>query len=104
MPIALLPQSLWGLVIGVVALDYGLQSVHVSNQSLIYRVRPEAQSRLTAAYMLFYSIGSAGGAIASTAVYARAGWTGVCVLGAFISLSALAFWAATRTYSTKELA
>lgn len=100
LPIALLPHSLWGLVIGIVALDYGLQSVHVSNQSLIYRVRPEAQSRLTAAYMLLYSIGSASGAIASTVVYARAGWTGVCVLGALISLSAFVFWTATR----KELA
>jgi len=31
-------------------------------QSLVYRVRPEAQSRLTAGYMVFYSIGSAVGA------------------------------------------
>jgi predicted MFS family arabinose efflux permease len=96
LPIALLPQSLWGLVIGVVAIDYGLQSVHVSNQSLIYRVRPEAQSRLTAAYMLCYSLGSASGAIASTVVYARAGWTGVCVLGALLSLAALVFWTSTK--------
>jgi predicted MFS family arabinose efflux permease len=95
-PISLLPHSLWGLVVGVVALDFGLQSVHVANQSLIYRVRPEAQSRLTAGYMLFYSIGSATGAIASTVVYASAGWTGVCVLGATVTLAALLFWTVTR--------
>jgi predicted MFS family arabinose efflux permease len=95
-PIALLPQSLWGLIVGVIALDFGLQSVHVANQSLIYRVRPEAQSRLTAGYMLFYSIGSATGAIASTVVYASAGWVGVCVLGAAVTLIALLFWAFTQ--------
>jgi predicted MFS family arabinose efflux permease len=102
LPLALLPHSLWGLVIGVLTIDFGLQSVHVSNQSLIYRTRPEAQSRLTAGYMLFYSAGSAIGAISSTIVYAHAGWTGVRVLGAAISAAALLFWAVTRNQSPKE--
>jgi predicted MFS family arabinose efflux permease len=96
LPIALLSYSLLGLIIGVVAIDFGLQSVHVANQSLIYRVRPEAQSRLTAGYMVCYSIGCATGSIASTFVYARAGWIGVCLVGATISAIALAFWALTR--------
>jgi predicted MFS family arabinose efflux permease len=94
-PISLLPHSLWGLVIGLVAVDFGLQSVHVANQSLIYRTRPEAQSRLTAGYMVFYSIGSALGAITSTVVYAHAGWGGVCLLGAAVSLTAVVFWIVT---------
>jgi predicted MFS family arabinose efflux permease len=96
LPIALLPNSLWGLIVGVVTIDFGLQSVHVANQSLIYRVRPEARSRLTAGYMIFYSIGCAIGSIVSTLVYARAGWTGVCLLGAAISAIAFVFWALTR--------
>ena len=57
--------------------------------------RPEAQSRLTAGYMVFYSIGSALGSSGSTLVYAQAGWTGVSLLGAAIAAIALAFWAAT---------
>jgi len=93
---ALLLHSLWGLIVGVLAIDFGLQAVHVSNQTLIYRVRPEAQSRLAAAYMLFYSIGCALGAIASTLVFDRSGWTGVCALGGAISAAALAWWALTR--------
>ena len=92
---ALLPHTLWGLIAGVLLIDFGLQAVHVSNQSLIYRVRPEAQSRLTAAYMVCYSIGCALGAIASTAVYDRAGWLGVCVLGASVNGVALLAWART---------
>lgn len=98
LPIALLPESLWGLVIGVIMLDFGLQAVHVSNQSLVYRVRPAAQSRLTAGYMVFYSIGSAVGAITSTVVYTHFGWLGVSVSGAMISLTALVFWALTRSH------
>jgi predicted MFS family arabinose efflux permease len=96
LPIVLLSYSVWGLVIGVLTIDYGLHSVHVSNQSLIYRVRPDAQSRLTAAYMLCYSIGSASGSITSTLVYAEFGWNGVCLVGATISAIALIFWAFTR--------
>ena len=93
---ALLPHSLWGLIVGVLVLDFGLQAVHVSNQSLIYRVRPEAQSRLAAAYMVFYSIGCALGSIASTWVYDRAGWAGVCTFGAALSAAALLWWLTAR--------
>ncbi|MDQ0013399.1 putative MFS family arabinose efflux permease [Variovorax boronicumulans] len=100
--IALLPWSIWAMVIGVVTIDFGLQSVHVSNQSLIYRVRPEAQSRLTAGYMIFYSIGSATGSIASTMLYAHGGWNSVCVAGAITSGVALAFWAATRHLTPQD--
>ncbi|WP_050996433.1 MFS transporter [Chelatococcus sp. GW1] len=95
LPIALLPYSILWLVLGVIVLDFGLQAVHVTNQGLIYRVRPEAQSRLTAAYMVFYSIGSALGSSSSTAIYAYAGWTGVCLLGAGIAAVALLLWAFT---------
>lgn len=96
LPISLLSHSLWGLVVGVVAIDFGLQSVHVANQNLIYRVRPEAQSRLTAGYMVCYSIGSASGSIVSTLIYAQTGWNGVCLGGGAISAIALVFWALTR--------
>ncbi len=95
LPIGLLPQSILFLIAGVLILDFGLQAVHVTNQAMIYRVRPEAQSRLTAGYMVFYSIGSALGSSSSTLVYAQAGWTGVSLLGAGIAAVALVFWAAT---------
>jgi predicted MFS family arabinose efflux permease len=84
------PQSLWALAIGAIALDLAVQAVHVSNQSRIYELRPEAGSRLIGGYMVFYSIGSGLGAIASTALYSRAGWVGVCVLGSAFSLGAVA--------------
>jgi predicted MFS family arabinose efflux permease len=96
LPIGLLHRSLLLLVFGILLLDMAVQAVHVTNQSLIFNVRPEARSRLTAGYMIFYSIGSASGSIASTAVYSYFGWTGVCTLGASVSALALLFWACTR--------
>ncbi|MEV8326288.1 MFS transporter [Kitasatospora sp. NPDC056731] len=95
-PAALLPHSVWWLVLAMVVIDYGLQSVHVVNQHLLYQVRPEAQSRLTAGYMLLYSAGCAAGAIGSTVVYEHWGWTAVCLLGAATSLAALLYWLARK--------
>lgn len=67
----------------------------MTNQSLIFRSRPEAHSRLVGLYMLFYAVGSGLGAIGTTVTYAHAGWRGVCLLGAAVSLLALLLWAMT---------
>jgi predicted MFS family arabinose efflux permease len=99
LPLALIEKSLAGVAVGLVLVDLAVQAVHVTNQSLIYAARPEARSRLAAAYMVFYSAGIAGGSIASTATYAAAGWTAVCALGGAISLTALAVWVATTPHS-----
>ncbi|MFT4191028.1 MAG: MFS transporter [Comamonas sp.] len=93
--LSLMAWSLWALVIGIVLLDLGGQALHVTNQSLIFRSRPEAHSRLVGLYMLFYAVGSGLGAIGATVTYAHAGWQGVCLLGAAVSLLALLFWAIT---------
>jgi len=95
-PLSFMAYSLWALVIGIVLLDLGGQALHVTNQSMIFRTRPEAHSRLVGLYMLFYAIGSGLGAISTTATYAYAGWLGVCALGAGVSLLALLFWWMTR--------
>lgn len=95
-PLSLMDYSLWALVIGIVLLDLGGQALHVTNQSMIFRTRPEAHSRLVGLYMLFYAVGSGLGAISTTATYAYAGWFGVCALGASVSLLALVFWWMTR--------
>ncbi|PEK11900.1 MFS transporter [Bacillus toyonensis] len=94
--ISYMEQSLIALVIGIVLLDLAVQAIHVTNQTVILPLHTEARSRLTAGYMVFYSIGSAGGSIASTQIYAHFGWGGVSLLGASVSAFALLFWAMTR--------
>ncbi|QWG45788.1 MFS transporter [Bacillus mycoides] len=94
--ISYIEQSLIALVIGIVLLDLAVQAIHVTNQAMILPLHTEARSRLTAGYMVFYSIGSAGGSIASTQIYVHFGWGGVSLLGASVSALALLFWAMTR--------
>lgn len=96
LPISYTEQSLFALVIGIILLDLAVQAVHVTNQSMIFVLRPQARSRMVAGYMIFYSIGSAAGSIASTHIYAQYGWHGVCVLGASVSAVALIFWVMTK--------
>ncbi len=96
LPLALTRQSLWALAVGAVLLDFAVQAVHVTNQSLIYAVHPDAGSRIIGGYMVFYSAGSALGALGSSTAYAAAGWTGVSALGAAFSCAALLLWATTR--------
>jgi len=94
-PLSMPGHSLGALVIGIVLLDVGGQALHVTNQSLIFRSSAQSHSRLVSLYMLFYAVGSGLGAIGTTATYALAGWHGVCILGAAVSMLALVFWAVT---------
>ncbi|GAB2630758.1 MFS transporter [Streptomyces capparidis] len=96
LPLAFTRSSLWALVAGVILLDLAVQAVHVTNQTLIHALHPDAGSRLIGGYMVFYSIGSATGALAATSLYAAAGWGAVCALGAALSCLGLALWAAAR--------
>ncbi|UVV74598.1 MFS transporter [Pantoea agglomerans] len=96
LPIAALHTSLLLLIFGVILLDFAVQTVHVINQSLIVAARPEAASRLVGAYMCFYSLGSALGAIAATQLYTHWGWQAVCYAGAAVSASAFLCWSGVR--------
>ncbi|MGK5673250.1 MFS transporter [Micromonospora sp. URMC 106] len=90
------PHSLPLLVIGVVALDFAVQAVHVTSQQLVTAGRPEAASRTIGAYMVFYSLGSALGAVSTTWAYSAAGWALTSLLGAAYGVAALIVWAISR--------
>jgi len=82
------------LVAGILLLDVGTQGLHITNQGAIYRLRAEARSRLTAAYMAMYFAGGAAGSALSAELYAAHGWDGVTVAGAGFAAAALVVWLA----------
>ncbi|MDI9767787.1 MFS transporter [Pantoea dispersa] len=96
LPIAFAQASLFLLVIGVIMLDFAVQTVHVINQSMLIAGKPAITSRLIGAYMCFYAAGSALGAITATQLYAHWGWYAVCGGGALVSACALILWYGTR--------
>ncbi len=76
------------LIVGIILLDVGVQGLQVTNQSLIYRLAPQARSRINSAYMVCYFVGGAVGSIIGSLAYEHMKWSGVCVLGAIIGLVA----------------
>ena len=63
-----------------------MQAVHVTNQSVMYRIMPDARNRLTAGYMTSYFIGGALGSLLSASAYQHAGWYGVAAAGGVLCL------------------
>jgi predicted MFS family arabinose efflux permease len=90
------------VVIGILLLDAGVQGTHITNQSEIYRLKPEARSRLTTAYMTSYFSGGAVGSATSAAIYSSHGWVGVCVLGLIYAAAAVVFWAIEQINSRRS--
>ncbi|BCG08322.1 MFS transporter [Buttiauxella agrestis] len=90
--IAMGQYSIIALIIGILVLDLTVQGVHITNQTVIYRMMPDARNRLTAGYMTSYFIGGAAGSIISASAYQHAGWKGVCAAGAIIALLNLVVW------------
>ena len=76
-----------GLVVGVLLLDVGVQAAHISNQTLVFSLVPEARSRLNTVYMTGYFTGGSLGSIAGGIAWTHFGWPGVCLVGgAFVAL------------------
>jgi predicted MFS family arabinose efflux permease len=91
--IAQTPNSLLLLAFGLLVLDFAGQAVHVINQHLIVESDPAATTRLIGGYMVYYSIGTGGGALVATVAYARGGWTQASMVGAGLAAAALTVWA-----------
>jgi predicted MFS family arabinose efflux permease len=90
---ALFGFALWGLILGVILLDFGVQSAHVSNQTRLYGLLPEARSRLNTVYMVCYFIGGSIGSALGAWGWSLAGWRGVCAAGLTLSGLALVVYA-----------
>ncbi len=86
-----------GMAAGVILLDLGVQSAHISNQSRIYAIRPEARSRMNTAYMVTYFVGGAVGSSVGAWSWGRGGWGGVCLVGAGMTVAGLLAFVVTSS-------
>jgi predicted MFS family arabinose efflux permease len=83
-------SALAALIVGIVVLDIGTQGMQITNQAIIYGLRPDARSRINSAYMVCYFIGGAAGSLTAGVVYGSHRWAGVCILGAGFGALSLA--------------
>ncbi|MFE5645004.1 MFS transporter [Rhodococcus sp. NPDC056516] len=94
-------HSLVLLAIGVIALDFAVQAVHVTSQNLIVAHAPESAGRIIGSYMVFYSLGSAIGAISTTMVFHAAGWGASSAVGGGYAAAALIVWIVDLTRTSR---
>jgi hypothetical protein len=85
-------ESIAALIAGLVLLDLGLQGQHITNQSILYALRPEARSRLTTLYMTGnFAVGAVASATSGLA-WSAGGWDAVCLLGGGLALAGCLVW------------
>ncbi|GAB3368113.1 MFS transporter [Arachidicoccus ginsenosidivorans] len=82
-------KSMVGLIIGAFLLDWGVQSVHITNQAIIFQGNPTARNRINTVYMVWYFIGGSLGTLVGGAIWFYTGWLGTALSGVILSLMML---------------
>lgn len=68
------------LIVGVLLMDLGVQSVQVAAQSEVMALVPDARSRVNTLYMVARFIGGAAGSAAGAIAWSVRGWSGACAV------------------------
>ena len=99
--LGLLPTSLVGLSLGLVAVDLGVQGSFVANQARIYGLDPAARSRMSGQLFFTAYLGAALCSVAISVFWSQWQWPGTCVFALVLASIALllersTWWPSTR--------
>ncbi len=87
-------------VVGIILLDIGQQAIHVTNQTRIYALIPEARNRLNTVFMSVSFIGASVGSAVGLWLWDKGQWSLFCLgLASVITLNILIYF----TYRKKGL-
>ncbi|HJY12804.1 MAG TPA: MFS transporter [Flavobacterium sp.] len=95
-------ESVIGIAIGIVFIDIGIQGVHISNQTRVYSLLPEARNRLNTVFMSFSFLGTAAGSAYGLFLWKIGGWHAVAI--GCVGLSVLALTVYGLTYKSSRRA
>lgn len=82
-------ETYWGLIVGVVLIDLGVQSAHIMNQTDFFLIKSTAVNRLNTVYMVSYFIGGSLGTWLASVAWQHYQWGGVCFVGTAMGVLAL---------------
>ncbi|ENX17426.1 hypothetical protein F895_01007 [Acinetobacter sp. CIP 64.2] len=78
-------------ILGFALIQLALALVHTSNQSVIFRLRPDAKSRINAIYMTAYFTGGACGSALGIFAWNHGGWSMTCLAGISLVVACMLF-------------
>lgn len=84
-------QYLLSYILGFAFMNLGLATIHSSNQNIIFRLRPDAKSRINSIYMTGYFIGGACGSALGIYAWHHGGWLMACLVGIGLVIGAAFF-------------
>ncbi|ULT58265.1 MFS transporter [Neobacillus drentensis] len=87
-----LGSAVWGIIVGVILLDLGVQGAQISNQTRIYSLVPEARSRLNTVFMVTYFLGGSLGSSLGSYAWNLWQWQGVCLTGGMMIVLGFFVW------------
>lgn len=94
------PASVAGIIAGIILLDFGLQAIHVSNQTRVYALIPEARNRLNTVFMSVSFIGTASGSAFGLWLWEHGQWPFLCTGAAALVVAGLLIYLLTYRKKT----
>jgi predicted MFS family arabinose efflux permease len=91
-----------GMIAGIVLLDLAMQCIHVSNQSRVYALLPQARNRLNTVYMTVSFTGTSLGSAIGLFAWDKGAWTGVCLTGGLLTAAAFIIYGLTFRREGKQ--
>ena len=79
---------LW-MIIAILLIDAGMQSIHLSNQTSVVALDASAINRVNTVYMTIYFLGGSTGTFVSGLFWQHYGWTGVVGVGVAFTAASL---------------
>lgn len=79
-------HSMFGLIVGIILVDLGLQALHITNQNIIFSKNPEGRNRVNTVYMVSFFVGGALGTTLGAYAWGHYQWVGVSTLGLVLSI------------------
>ncbi|WP_236025400.1 MFS transporter [Flavobacterium geliluteum] len=96
-------ESVIGVIIGIVFIDIGIQGVHISNQTRVYSLVPEARNRLNTVFMSFSFLGTAAGSAYGLLLWKIGQWHAVAIGCALLAILALIVYSVTFKSKSKTI-
>lgn len=94
--------QLYFFIAGIILLEMGQQSVHVSNQTRVYALDAASRNRLNTVLMTMSFIGAALGSAIGLALWQFNGWGAICIASAIMAI--LGFLIYLFTYKKERIA